>query len=162
MTKLPPAPIAGLTFGPPVETARAALQEFAFTGLVADADAAAACRAGLWLAFDFFEESHAISQDLDTPEGSFWHGILHRREGDAANAAYWFRRVGRHPVLAELEREVATLGFQPSDRSGYAFGFIEACTRTGNSTEQMELLKWIQYREWQLLYDHCHDLARGT
>ena len=162
MTLLPPATIAGLTFGSPVETARTALQAFACTGLVAVAEAAAACRAGLWLAFDFFEESHAISQDLDTPEGSFWHGILHRREPDPANAKYWFHRVGRHPVLAELEREAATLGFVSADRNGFAFGFIEACTRTGNSTERVELLKWIQYREWQMLYDHCHDLVRGT
>jgi hypothetical protein len=45
----------------------------------------AACRAALWLAFDFLDESHAVSQELDTPEGSYWHGLLHRREPDFAN-----------------------------------------------------------------------------
>jgi hypothetical protein len=67
-----------------------------------DPDFAAACLAGLWLLHDFQDESHAISQDLDTLEGSYWHGILHRREPDYGNAKYWFRRVPGHPIFAAL------------------------------------------------------------
>src|SRR5262245_30984412 len=59
----------------------------------ADEDMASACQAGLWLAFDFLFESHAISQELHTPEGSFWHAIMHSREPDASNSKYWWRRV---------------------------------------------------------------------
>ena len=54
---------------------------------------------GLWLFLDDLDRSHAISQDLSTPEASFWHFIMHRREPDPSNAAYWFRRVGRHAVF---------------------------------------------------------------
>ena len=72
-------------------------------------DFALACMAGLWLYHDFFDESHKISQDLGTLEGSYWHGILHRREPDYWNAKYWFRRVPTHPIHAELARDAAAL-----------------------------------------------------
>jgi hypothetical protein len=49
---------------------------------VRDADMAACCLAGLWLYHDFLDESHRISQDIATPTGSYWHGLLHRREPD--------------------------------------------------------------------------------
>ena len=52
---------------------------------------AACCLAGVWLLHDYLDESHTISQRIDTPSGSFWHGIMHRREGDFSNAKYWFR-----------------------------------------------------------------------
>src|SRR5262245_27341324 len=57
---------------------------------VVDPDMALACLAGLWLWFDFLDESHTVSQAIHTPEGSFWHGVMHRREGDYGNAKYWF------------------------------------------------------------------------
>ena len=63
---------------------------------------ALACMAGLWLRHDFLDESHRISQDLENPSGSYWHGIMHRRELDFSNAKYWFRRVGMHRVFEPL------------------------------------------------------------
>src|SRR5690242_1748407 len=53
-------------------------------------------RAGLYLYFDHLDPAHKIAQDIETPDGSFWHGIMHRREPDDENSAYWFRRVGAH------------------------------------------------------------------
>ena len=81
---------------------------FAHAG-VHDRDMAAACCAGLWLYHDFLDEAHTISQAIDTPSGSFWHALLHRREPDFANSKYWFRRVGRHPVFAPLRLGAADL-----------------------------------------------------
>src|SRR4051812_23078703 len=46
-------------------------------------------RAALWLLFDYMKESHDLSQNIPTPSGSYWHGILHRREPDPPNARYW-------------------------------------------------------------------------
>ena len=61
---------------------------------------------GILLLWDFLHESHEISQTMegrgDPRTADFWHGIMHRREPDAGNAAYWFRRVGTHPAFASL------------------------------------------------------------
>jgi hypothetical protein len=63
---------------------------------------ASAVFAGLYLLADDLNRSHEISQEIATPTGSYWHGIMHRREPDYGNAKYWFHRVGRHPVYDEV------------------------------------------------------------
>jgi hypothetical protein len=122
-----------------------------------------AALAGLWLYFSCFDESHRIAQDVHTPEGSFWHAILHRQEPDSGNAAYWFRRVGHHPVFEDLCRSAdAILGRYPEAefRTGGKwdpFSFIMFCERArqqpGSSSERAALE--IQRSEWQLLFDYC-------
>lgn len=139
--------------------------------LAKDRRFALACLAGLWLCHGFFDESHAISQDLDTVEGSFWHGILHRREPDFGNAKYWFRRVPGHPVFADLCREALTID-APADGDGFRgllenrkqwdpFAFIDLCERA--LTRQSVALKTycgaIQRCEWELLFQFCHERA---
>jgi hypothetical protein len=71
---------------------------------------ARACLAGLWLYHDFLDEAHRISQALHSREGSYWHGIMHRREGGFANAKYWFRRAGSHPIHEALNLSARALG----------------------------------------------------
>jgi hypothetical protein len=66
--------------------------------------------AGLLLLHDFDNESHTISQSLEDKDplgtANYWHGIMHRREPDANNAAWWFRRVGRHPAMLRLAQNL--------------------------------------------------------
>lgn len=57
---------------------------------------------GLLLWNGNLDRSHTISQEIENPTGSYWHGIMHRMEGDYWNAKYWFRRVGRHPAMGRL------------------------------------------------------------
>ena len=129
---------------------------------VVDRDAAAACRAGLWLRYDFFDESHAVSQELHTPEGGYWHAILHRREPDASNAAYWFRRVGRHPVFEPLTQEATALGLAVPSGRWDPFAFIDLCEKErGKNTDRETLLRQVQRREWELLFDRCFRRATG-
>ena len=100
---------------------------------VKDISFAAACRAGLWLAYDFLDESHWISQDLDTLEGSYWHALMHRREPDYGNSKYWFRRVPEHPIFTDLAKQAATLasrsGSGPLARQSTwdPFAFVDLC-----------------------------------
>ncbi|HEY3788482.1 MAG TPA: hypothetical protein VGL71_06485 [Urbifossiella sp.] len=116
------------------------------------------CRAGLWLSHDFLDESHAISQELETAEGSFWHAIMHRREPDASNSKYWWRRVGPHPVLKRLISEAPSIGYNYTN----PLDFVDLCERVRgtNSAEEM-LARRVQILEWQLLFDHCFHLAAG-
>ena len=44
-----------------------------------------------------WEAAHSLVQNDGSAAGSWVHAFLHRREGDLANAAYWYRRAG-HPV----------------------------------------------------------------
>jgi hypothetical protein len=133
-------------------------------------DAALACLAGLWLLHNFLDESHAVSQDLDTLEGSYWHGILHRREPDYANAKYWFRRAPNHAVFGELclsARELAAgvpgAKFLARQTSWSAAGFVDLCESAARGPEALtDLCRCIQQREWELLFVHCHERAFGS
>jgi hypothetical protein len=58
--------------------------------------------AGLWLYVDDLDRSHTVSQGIETVTGSFWHGIMHRREGDFSNSHYWMRQAAGHPLIEAL------------------------------------------------------------
>jgi hypothetical protein len=119
--------------------------------------------AGLWIYYSYFDECHNLVQDLNTPEGSYWHAILHRQEPDDWNAAYWFRRVGRHAIHDALVTEAARLADNRPEaaevaRGGWnAEGFIRYCAmaraRAGSETER--LAREIQMAEWRLLFSWC-------
>ena len=42
-----------------------------------------------------WHRAHRLAQSEDTADGAWVHAYLHRVEGDASNAAYWYRRAGR-------------------------------------------------------------------
>lgn len=47
-----------------------------------------------------WDEAHRSVQDDSGGDGAWVHAYLHRKEGDAGNAAYWYGRAGK-PVPAE-------------------------------------------------------------
>jgi len=121
-------------------------------------------RALLLLWHDHFEPSHSISQSIENADGAFVHGILHRREPDYSNAAYWFRRVGKHAVFSKLADRAKALVdkagqsqlIQTLIRGGQwdAFGLIDACeqaNRRGVLESETRLLRQIQQIETRLL-----------
>lgn len=149
--------------GQPDEGYRAELSSLtpqdAFESLfVKNPEMAQACLSALLLKFDFLNESHRISQAIDNPTGSFWHGIMHRREPDYGNAGYWFRNVGKHPVLDELAEDAAELGMKDFD----PFKFIDRVSEViGRGDSDETLCKSIQEREWQLLFEYSFLKAIG-
>ena len=162
-----------LDAGDPDRDHRAALDELTIESAfaaqtVVDSEMASACCSGVWLRHNYLDESHNISQRIKTPSGSFWHGIMHRREGDFSNAKYWFRNVGDHPVYESLAAEVGAL----SDNAvqvieaiapGGAwdpYAFVDLCEEAVCGDGQHEpLCRAIQQREWELLFDDCYQAA---
>src|SRR5258708_38944375 len=57
-------------------------------------------RGGLFYALDAIDEAHKIFQESPGDLGAYWHGMIHRREGDFDNARYWFRRAGVLPIFS--------------------------------------------------------------
>ena len=49
--------------------------------------------------------AHEIAQEIDDATGAWIHAYLHRKEGDASNAAYWYRRAGQPIATGTLETE---------------------------------------------------------
>ena len=49
--------------------------------------------------------AHGVAQDVDDTDGAWVHAYLHRKEGDEANAGYWYRRAGRFHSRASLAEE---------------------------------------------------------
>jgi hypothetical protein len=42
-----------------------------------------------------WDRAHQLVQDMENAEASWIHAYLHRKEGDIANADYWYRRAGK-------------------------------------------------------------------
>jgi hypothetical protein len=132
-----------------------------------------ALAAGLLQVLDFWDQSHHAAQeadDLGEPRFSaYWHGIAHRREPDAGNAAYWFRRVGRHalfPPLAEAAQPILQEegGEQTSAKligsGGWnALAMIDLCTAARPGSPQETLARRLQRIEMQLLLDATAEAA---
>ena len=166
-----------LAAGSPDVGARSALErlstEAAFAhAKVADGEMGACCVSGVWLLHDFLDESHTISQGIETSSGSFWHAIMHRREGDYSNSKYWLRRVGRHPVFEALGQRAGELAaIRGADRTAKKLltggtwepsEFVDLCQAAvrGQGADE-ELCRDIQQAEWELLFDHCYRAATG-
>jgi hypothetical protein len=154
--------LSSLGPGMPMQSCRRQLEHMNLSQIfgrpIVDVMAAEACRAGLWLYFDFLTESHQISQSLATAEGSFWHAIMHRREPDPENSKYWWRRVGSHPVIHQLVQSATSVGYDYHN----PFQFVDDCERIRDSGQPEEwIAQQVQRLEWELLFDYCYRKAVG-
>lgn len=146
--------------------------ELLASGVVKQPEEADATLAGLWLWHDWLEESHAVSQGLHGPSGSFWHAIMHRREGDFGNAKYWYARCADHPVLPSLNAQgSAILNPLPADKSllrltatGWNAGaFVDLVAQLHDqpSDPRHAVAVALQRLEWRVLFNHCARRAAG-
>ncbi len=56
-------------------------------------------------AHDNWSRAHELAQSEPGPTGAWIHAYLHRKEGDAGNARYWYARAGRPFFGGALEAE---------------------------------------------------------
>ena len=136
--------------------ARALIRKAGARELFPNSRAPEAAVAALYLYFGCWSEAHETAQDIATPEGAFWHAIVHRQEPDAWNSGYWFRQVGSHAIFPALREEAKAIGFDPGPR-WKPEAFIEYCERARqNPNSELERqAREVQRAEWQLLFDHC-------
>lgn len=146
---------------------------------VKDEKAAQAVKAGVLLWNDELSLSHDICQGLKTPEGSYLHGVMHRREGDYSNAKHWFAKVDNHPVAAKLfekSTQIADDIVPPTDQLSHyisalehighwsADSFVDWCESASQGNIDSTCLyffKKLQIEEIRLVIDHCYKLSIG-
>ena len=129
-----------------------------------------AAAALLW--HDHLDESHALSQNIQSPEGSFLHAIMHRREPDFPNAKYWYHRVGNHPCFALIAAAVGPLlsgkpdmelGPRLLPRGAWdPFAFVDACQAAAQrppGDAPAPTLRAIQQLEFDALVRHIFTRA---
>ena len=138
---------------------------------ITDPDMALGCLAAVWMYHNFLDVSHRVSQKIDTETGSFWHGIMHRREPDFSNSKYWFRKVGSHPTFAVIRTEAAEIArdgdgvasFLNTQATWDPFAFVDLCESALSGNSDVEsICREIQQREWELLFDYSFNHAIGA
>jgi len=107
-------------------------------GIVADPvlDKKLPLAAGIWLYVDELDAAHVISQGMSSQTGSFWHAIVHRREGDFSNALYWYRLARHHPVMSRIP------GYDP-----------EEIVQLAKDNDPAAVA--LQRKEWATLFEWC-------
>jgi len=118
-----------------------------FPAGVSDDEMAQCSLSGIWLLHNFLDKSHDISQEIHTREGSFWHAIMHRLEGDFWNSKYWYRKVGKHSVYNAIDE-----GWNPED-------FVDQCEAASDSGSLAELQPEA-ILEWKSLFEYCYTQAQ--
>jgi hypothetical protein len=62
-----------------------------------------------WEAKGDWTQAHTLVDELETSDGMAVHAYLHRKEGAASNAEYWYRRAGSTYRRPELDAEWSAL-----------------------------------------------------
>src|SRR5580765_7390835 len=58
-----------------------------------------------WDAKGDWHKAHSLIDSLDDENSCWVHAYLHRKEGDIANANYWYRRAGKQNPGASIRDE---------------------------------------------------------
>jgi hypothetical protein len=116
--------------------------------------------AGLLLFLGDWQRAHEVAQDIDTPDGSYWHAIIHRQEPDPGNAGYWFRQVGKHAIFPGLQSDAEEIlqrypGNDIKLPSVWNPTFFVDLCESARGTALEPLAIEIQHAEWQRLFDWC-------
>lgn len=163
---------------------RIARLDFEQEGLAGQPLSYARCvQAGLHLWNESLDASHDLSQQIPHETGSYWHGIMHRMEGDYSNAKYWFYKAGQHPIHAGLvqqvhsflQTELATLAIDDAQMNqllqrlaeqgdwqpDLLVDAVERQVVKLHDERAEQLLLKVQYLEINVLLDYCWAASFG-
>jgi len=113
-------------------------------------------RGGLLYAVDAIHEAHTIFQDAKGDLGAYWHGMMHRREGDFENARYWYRRAGALPCFAALHRAAGEFSADMARQPGWdPYLLTGECERARfGAEENVAQLAKLQRAEFEGVFDY--------
>lgn len=141
-----------------------------------DDELAQCCLSGLWLGCNYLERAHVVTQGLHSSSARYWHALMHRREPDYGNSAYWFRKAAEHTqssvlfpsllssLLTACKKEFPDCSLSKLEQwSPQAFN--DLCEQSvgddvGDGDEE-EICMQIQLLEWCILFTACYDGARA-
>ena len=125
--------------------------------ILADSAMFALVRGDLFYALDALPEAHAIFQEASDDDGAYWHGMLHRREGDFDNARYWFRRAGVMPFFAEMHRAAVAHSDTMSRQSNWdPYLFTGQCEQARFGADDLTAeMAALQRIEFDAIFDYC-------
>ena len=113
-------------------------------------------RGGLLYAIDAIHEAHAIFQDTQGDLAAYWHGMMHRREGDFENARHWYRRAGALPCCAALHRAASEFSADMARQAGWdPYLLTGECERARfGAEESVAGLVKLQRVEFEGVFDY--------
>jgi hypothetical protein len=121
-------------------------------------------RGAVLYALDEIDAAHRIFQEVSSAEGSYWHGMMHRREGDFDNARYWFRRAGRLPVFSELHAAAHLISPSMAKQDSWdAYLFTGLCEQARfGAQELVSECQQLQRVEFFGMFDRAWTKATGS
>ena len=119
-------------------------------------DKADLVRSAALLWHDHLDASHTLSQDIRSSDGSFLHGIMHRREPDYPNAKYWFNRVGMHDAFPKLFNRATIILIGTSlahliKSEWDSFAMVDSVRQAHTNSADYQLLQQVQKIEFEVL-----------
>jgi hypothetical protein len=130
-------------------------EELTGGAVLADASYPRLVRTGLLYAYDAVDEAHRIVQEIKSDEGSYWHAMVHRREGDFENARYWYRRTGWLRLFPEMHARaagVSSLMSRQQDWDPYVLVGLCEQARFGGDVDMRELVG-LQKVEFEVMFE---------
>ena len=120
-------------------------------------------RGGLFYAHDAIDECHVIVQNEEGDLSAYWHGMVHRREGDFDNARYWFRRAGQLSFFSALHSAASAVSATMARQMNWdPYLLVGQCEqhRFGANENEEELLA-LQRLEFDHVFDYSWRRGSG-
>jgi hypothetical protein len=124
---------------------------------IRDARAFALVRGALYCVVDALDPAHRVFQDDSSNLGSYWHGVMHRKEADYDNARYWFRRAGVLPPFDKMRAAAGDASPNMARQETWdPYLFTGLCEQQKFGAEELtaECLA-LQRAEFEVLFDYC-------